>query len=94
MVDDFTLRPGYTAVISGVGLLEGDAFVVHRVIDSSCNLDDAKDIPFSPCGKTVTLDYTHNPVIIGMPGIYRLYPSGAVSDTAQLWIDTIKEVLT
>lgn len=76
-------------VVSGVDLQEGDAFVVHRLIDSSCAIDDAKDIPFTPCGKIVRLDSTHNPIILEMPGRYRVYPDGAVSDTASLWIDTV-----
>lgn len=83
------VRPCKAVVVSGVDLQEGDAFVIHRVIDSECDLSEAKDIPFSPCGKPLVLDYTHNPVMIDMPGRYRLYPDGVVSDTASLWTDEV-----
>lgn len=83
------VRPCKAAVVSGIDLQEGDKFVIHRVIDSSCSIKDAKDIPFSPCGKPLILDSTHNPVMIDMPGMYRVYPDGVVSDTASLWVDEI-----
>ena len=62
------VTPCRAAVVSGVDLQEGDKFIVHRVIDSECAMDDAKDIPFSPCGKVITLDLNHNPVMIDMAG--------------------------
>lgn len=82
--------PGKAVVVSGVGLQHGDRFVVHRLIDSTCDIEDAKDIPFSPCGKVVALDYERNPVMIDMPGRYRIYPDGVLSATAELWVDAIK----
>lgn len=83
------VRPCKHVVVSGVDLQEGDKFVIHRVIDSECDITEARDIPFSPCGKTLFLDNTHNPVLIDMPGRYRIYPDGIVSDTADLWFDEV-----
>lgn len=84
------VRAKTAVVISGVDLQQGDAFIIHRVIDSECDINDAKDIPFTPCGKVVKLDTDHNPIMIDMPGRYRVYPDGVVSDTAQLWFDVIQ----
>lgn len=83
------VTPCRAVVVSGVDLQEGDKFIVHRVIDSECAMEDSKDIPFSPCGKVITLDMNHNPVMIDMAGYYRIYPDGVVSDTASLYIDRI-----
>lgn len=84
-----TVRPCKALVISAVDLQEGDSFVVHRLIDSECDIEEAKDIPFSPCGKVLKIDSTHNPVLVDMPGRYRIYPDGVVSDTAELWFDEV-----
>lgn len=83
----FLVRPCHTVVISGVDLQEGDKFIVHRVVDSECDIADARDIPFSPAGSVVFLGSTHNPISISMPGRYRLYPDGIVSATATTYID-------
>lgn len=83
------VRPGKMMVISGVDLQDGDRFVLHRVIDSECTIEDARDIPFSPCGQVLFLDCTHNPVAVDMPGRYRIYPDGIISPTADLWFDEI-----
>lgn len=83
----FLVRPCHTVVISGVDLQDGDKFIVHRVVDSECEIDNARDIPYSPAGNVVALDSTHNPIKIDMPGRYRLYPDGIVSATASTWID-------
>lgn len=86
----FQLRPDEVAVISAVGLMAGDRFLVRRVIDTGeCDIADAKDIPFIPCGKQLFLDELHNPIQIAMPGFYRIVPDGIVSETAALWVETI-----
>lgn len=82
--------PCRSLVVSGVNLQEEDRFVVHRVVDSECDIKDAVDIPFSPNGSVVAISYTTNPINLTMPGRYRIYPDGVVSDTAYLYIDEIK----
>lgn len=83
------VRPCKAIVVSGVNLVEGDAFVVHRIVDTSCDISQAADIPFSPYGKVLRIDETHNPVIIDMPGRYRIYPDSVVSENAELWFDEV-----
>lgn len=83
------VRSCTTLVVSGVGLQDGDKYLVYRVIDSKRDIREAEDIPFSPNGAVVFLDSTHNPVAITMPGRYRIYPDGVVSDTARLFFDEV-----
>lgn len=81
------VHPCKQVFVSGVDLQEGDRYVVHRVVDSECDITVARDIPFSPHGAVVFLDNTHNPIVLDMPGKYRVYPDGVVSPTAELWFD-------
>lgn len=83
------VRPCKAMVISGVNFQDGDKFIIHRVVDSECAIDEAVDIPFTPCGEVLQISNTRNPIMIDMPGRYRAYPDGVVSDTAELWVDEI-----
>lgn len=77
---------GFILILSMVNAQEGDAFAVHRVIEDWCgDINEANDIPLSPCGKPVTIDETHNPVILEIAGRYRVYPVGVVSDTVTIY---------
>ena len=77
---------GYHAVVTAANMFDDEYFDVRYVIDDEkCNIEDADDVPYSPNGTQVFVANTHNPVILTVPGYYRVVARGVVNDNARLF---------
>lgn len=76
-ISAFQLPDGQTAVISAVGLLEGEQLTVQYLACVDCENSDWID--YSPCGQVIMIDQYYNPVTISLPGYYRIISVGEVS---------------
>ena len=75
-VSTFQLPDGQTAVISAVGLFEGEQLTVQYLACVDCENDDWID--YTPCGQVIMIDQYYNPVTISLPGYYRIISIGAL----------------
>ena len=73
----FQLPEGQIAIISAVGLLEGEQLIVQYLACTDCENEDSID--YSPCGQVIMIDQYYNPVSIATPGYYRVLSNGSVS---------------
>lgn len=57
-------------VVSAANLAEGEQIEIMYVACVDC--DGGHEIPFSPCGTPMFIDEFYNPVVLDIPGQYRL----------------------
>lgn len=80
-------------VIFATGLMEDDRFLVEFAMTDDCDVADAEFGPFAPNGKQVVISATSNPVILRVPGFYRVVPDGVIeSPDVQFFHRVVGEV--
>ena len=80
----FQLPDGQTAVISAVGLLEGEQLIVQYLACVDC--ENADWIDYTPCGQVIMVDQYYNPVSISLPGYYRVVSDGDVGAAVRICV--------
>lgn len=83
--------PGMITVVAATGLFDDESYEVRYVIDvkDQCNIDKAPDIPYAVDGRVMKLSAAHNPIMLTVPGYYRIVPVGVVNDGAKLFYDQV-----
>lgn len=83
-LSSFQLPDGQIAVISAVGLLEGEQLVVQYLACVDC--ENEAYIDYTPCGQVIMIDQYYNPVTISLPGYYRIISIGDVSADVRICV--------
>ena len=83
-VSSFQIPDGQVAVISAVGILEGEQLIVQYLACIDC--ENEAYIDYSPCGQPIMIDQYYNPVSISTPGYYRVVSNGEVSADVRVCI--------
>lgn len=78
--------PNTYRIITASGMFDDEAYDVRLVIDRGGKMDEQDDVPFCPCGQSVALTMKTNPVVLTIPGRYRLVARGVVNDKARLFV--------
>lgn len=83
-ISSFQIPDGQTAIVSAVGLLEGEQLIVQYLACIDC--ENEAYIDYSPCGQTIMIDQYYNPVNISTPGYYRIISNGEVSTDVRVCV--------
>lgn len=79
------LLPGNVLVFTALNLQEGERYKVRWVVDTRGNMEDQPDVEYIPNGKAVEITNTSNPVMVTIPGWYRIVPDGVLNPTADVY---------
>lgn len=71
-------------IIFACNLQDEDAFVLEYSLGDGCTPENACYAPFAPNGQVVRVTPENNPVVVSVPGFYRVVPDGFVSPDAMV----------
>ena len=77
---------GTARVLVGLGLFPDERFLIEYTLDPGCCPDTAAFAAYHENGEPVVLDETHNPIILWVPGTYRLIPDGELNERADVMV--------
>ena len=84
----FSVSPNQIAVLGAAGMFEGESYKVFRLMCTACDSNDEKWEEYSPKGETVTITNKVNPVVIDLPGTYKVEPDGQHNCESMICVDT------
>ena len=87
MTATINLLPNTIAVVAGAHLFEGEEFIVYRKACTGCEIGEDKWERYMPDGVVVKLTASYNPVVIRLPGEYKVEPYGEANCDAVVCYD-------
>ena len=77
---------GTARVLVGLGLFPDERFLIEYTIDPGCCPETAPFAAYHENGLPVVLDETHNPIVLWLPGTYRLISDGELNERADVLV--------